>query len=101
MFAKLPTTAAFRNLLCIVCFRPLRYNRDEKSQIQALNRVQAASSYQDFLFFLHSLNACGPAELEVHLVVSNYATCKGPEVRNWLVQPLASICITPRPTRPG
>ena len=42
--------------------------------------------HQEFLSFLRSLDGCVPAELEVHLVVDNYATHKHPRVRTWLAQ---------------
>jgi len=42
--------------------------------------------HQEFLSFLRSLEACVPAELDVHLVVDNYATHKHPKVRTWLAQ---------------
>lgn len=40
--------------------------------------------HQEFLSFLRSLEACVPAQLDVHLVVDNYATHKHPKVRTWL-----------------
>jgi putative transposase len=42
--------------------------------------------HQEFLSFLRSLEACVPADLDVHLVVDNYATHKHPKVRTWLAQ---------------
>ena len=42
--------------------------------------------HQEFLAFLRSLDACVPAQLDVHLVVDNYATHKHPKVRTWLAQ---------------
>jgi putative transposase len=42
--------------------------------------------HQEFLSFLRSLDSCVPAELDVHLVVDNYATHKHPKVRTWLAQ---------------
>src|SRR5499427_3686449 len=42
--------------------------------------------HQEFLSFLRSLDACVPAQLDVHLVVDNYATHKHPKVRAWLAQ---------------
>jgi putative transposase len=42
--------------------------------------------HQEFLSFLRSLEACVPAELDVHLVVDNYATHKHPKVCTWLAQ---------------
>ena len=40
--------------------------------------------HQEFLSFLRSLDACVPAELDVHLIVDNYATHKHPKVQRWL-----------------
>jgi len=42
--------------------------------------------HQEFLSFLRSLEACVPAQLDVHLIVDNYATHKHPKVRTWLAQ---------------
>lgn len=42
--------------------------------------------HQEFLAFLRRLDACVPAELDVHLIVDNYATHKHPKVRTWLAQ---------------
>lgn len=42
--------------------------------------------HQEFLKFLAKLDAEVPAELEVHLVLDNYATHKTPAVQRWLVR---------------
>ena len=42
--------------------------------------------HQEFLSFLRSLEACVPAQLDVHLVVDNYTTHKHAKVRTWLAQ---------------
>lgn len=42
--------------------------------------------HQEFLSFLRGVEACVPAQLDVHLVVDNYATHKHPKVRTWLAQ---------------
>jgi putative transposase len=42
--------------------------------------------HQEFLSFLRSLDACVPAELDLHLVVDHYATHKHLKVRTWLAQ---------------
>ena len=42
--------------------------------------------HQEFLSFLRRLDAAIPEELEVHLIVDNYATHKHPKVRTWLAQ---------------
>ena len=42
--------------------------------------------HQEFLAFLRHLEANVPANLDVHLVVDNYATHKHPKVRAWLAR---------------
>lgn len=52
--------------------------------------------HQEFLAFLRRLDACIPQELDVHLIVDNYATHKHPKVRTWLAQrPRYHIHYTP------
>jgi transposase len=40
--------------------------------------------HQEFIKFLKLLDAQTPAELDVHLIVDNYATHKHPKVKSWL-----------------
>jgi putative transposase len=42
--------------------------------------------HQKFLSFLRHLDQSVPPELDVHLIVDNYATHKHPKVRTWLAQ---------------
>jgi len=42
--------------------------------------------HQEFLSFLRHLDESVPAELDLHLIVDNYATHKHPKVRTWLAQ---------------
>jgi transposase len=42
--------------------------------------------HQEFLRFLDEVDAHVPAELEVHLVIDNYATHKTPKVKRWFVR---------------
>jgi putative transposase len=52
--------------------------------------------HQEFLSFLRRLDACIPKELDVHLIVDNYATHKHPKVRAWLAhRPRYHIHYTP------
>src|SRR5271156_3254031 len=52
--------------------------------------------HQEFLAFLRRLDDCIPPELDVHLIVDNYATHKHPKVRTWLAQrPRYQIHYTP------
>jgi putative transposase len=47
---------------------------------------KARHRHQEFLNFLKQLDACIPENLEVHLIVDNYATHKHAKVRTWLAQ---------------
>ena len=47
---------------------------------------KARHRHQEFLTFLRDLDACVPAELDLHLIVDNYATHKHAKVRAWLAQ---------------
>ena len=52
--------------------------------------------HQEFLSFLRRLDSSIPQQLEVHLIVDNYATHKHPRVRTWLAQrPRYHIHYTP------
>lgn len=42
--------------------------------------------HQEFLAFLKHIDQAVPADLEVHLIVDNYATHKHPKVRAWLAR---------------
>ena len=41
---------------------------------------------QEYLSFLRQIEKSVPADLELHLIVDNYATHKHPKVRAWLAQ---------------
>ena len=41
---------------------------------------------QEFLRFLKLIDAAVPADLELHLVLDNYATHKAPKVKQWLIR---------------
>ena len=52
--------------------------------------------HQEFLAFLRHIEANVPAQLDIHLVVDNYATHKHPKVRAWLARrPRWHIHFTP------
>jgi transposase len=52
--------------------------------------------HQEFLSFLRRLDAAIPEELNVHLIVDNYATHKHPKVRTWLAhRPRYHVHYTP------
>jgi len=42
--------------------------------------------HQEFLAFLHHIDANVPPDLDVHLVLDNYGTHKHPTVRAWLAR---------------
>lgn len=51
---------------------------------QVLTRCKPRHRHQEFLGFLNHLDANVPPDLDIHLVVDNYATHKHFKVRQWL-----------------
>lgn len=52
--------------------------------------------HQEWLKFLKTIEAAMPADVEVHLILDNYATHKHPAVRRWLAQrPRFKLHFTP------
>jgi putative transposase len=51
---------------------------------QVLTQCKQRHRHQEFLGFLKHIDARVPADLDVHLVVDNYAAHKHPKVRVWL-----------------
>ncbi len=51
-----------------------------------LERCQARHRHQEFLQFLKQIDRETPAELDLHLIVDNYATHKHPRVSAWLAR---------------
>jgi putative transposase len=51
---------------------------------QVLAQCKARHRHQEFLAFLKRIDGAVPSDLDVHLVVDNYATHKHPKVRAWL-----------------
>ena len=63
---------------------------------QVLTQCKARHRHQEFLQFLRRIDGSIPADLDVHLVVDNYATHKHPKVRRWLAaRPRYHIHYTP------
>lgn len=63
---------------------------------QVLTQCKARHRHQEFLAFLRRIDAAVPADLEVHLVVDNYATHKHPKVRGWFAgRPRFHVHYTP------
>lgn len=51
---------------------------------QVLTQCRRRHRHQEFLSFLEHIEASVPADLDVHLVIDNYATHKHQKVRRWL-----------------
>src|ERR1019366_7605828 len=86
---------------------------DEKSQIQALERTQPMlpmgigyvegvthdyqrHGHQEYLDFLRQIEKNVPVELDVHVIVDNYATHKHPRVKRWFAaRPRFHVHFTP------
>jgi len=63
---------------------------------QVLTRCTARHRHQEFLQFLRRIEANVPADLDLHLVVDNYATHKHAKVRRWLAdRPRFHVHYTP------
>jgi len=63
---------------------------------QVLTQCKPRHRHEEFLQFLRHIDANVPADLEVHLIVDNYATHKHPKVRLWLAQrPRYHLHLTP------
>jgi putative transposase len=63
---------------------------------EVLTRCQRRHRHQEFLQFLREIEANVPHDLDVHLVIDNYATHKHPHVRRWLAaRPRYHVHYTP------
>ena len=61
-----------------------------------LSRCQRQHRHQEYIRFLNDIDAHVPKELDVHLVVDNYATHKTPRVMRWLLKrPRFHVHFTP------
>jgi len=61
-----------------------------------ITRCRRRHRHQEFLQFLRQIDSSVPAELDVHLVVDNYATHKHAKVRRWLAaRPRYHVHYTP------
>jgi hypothetical protein len=52
--------------------------------------------HQEFLRFLKLIDKAVPGDLDLHLVLDNYATHKTPAIKAWLLKHPASTCTSPR-----
>jgi putative transposase len=63
---------------------------------KVLTQCKRYHRHQEFLQFLRHIDANVPPELDIHLVVDNYATHKHPKVRRWLAaRPRYHVHYTP------
>jgi len=63
---------------------------------KVISRCQRRHRHQEFLRFLKHIEKNVPPELDLHLVIDNYATHKHPKVRTWLAQhPRYHVHFTP------
>jgi Integrase core domain. len=63
---------------------------------EVLTQCKKRHRHQEFLTFLNYLDASVPSELDVHLIIDNYATHKHARVRAWLARrPRYHIHFTP------
>lgn len=63
---------------------------------KVITQCKKRHRHQEFLQFLRHIDANVPPDLEIHLVVDNYATHKSPKVRNWLAKrPRYQVHYTP------
>jgi len=63
---------------------------------KVLAQCRPRHRHQEFLQFLRHIDANVPADLDVHLILDNYATHKHPKIRLWLAQrPRYQLHFTP------
>jgi putative transposase len=63
---------------------------------QVLTQCKQRHRHQEFLQFLRHIDAAVPADLDVHLIVDNYASHKHAKVRRWLAaRPRFHVHYTP------
>ena len=63
---------------------------------ESSTRCKPRHRHQEFLTFLRQIDGSVPHNLDVHLIVDNYATHKHPKVRAWLARrPRYHVHFTP------
>jgi putative transposase len=63
---------------------------------KVLAQCKARHRHQEFLSFLRHIDANVPPDLDIHLIIDNYATHKHPKVRAWLaLHPRYHVHYTP------
>jgi transposase len=53
---------------------------------KVIGQTQRKHRHQEFLRFLRTIDAATPPELDLHLVLDNYATHKTPAIQQWLLR---------------
>lgn len=53
---------------------------------EVITQCKARHRHQEFLAFLRHIEHAVPADLDVHLIIDNYATHKHPKVKAWLAR---------------
>jgi len=53
---------------------------------KVIGQTQRQHRHQEFLRFLKTIDKATPAELDLHLILDNYATHKTPQIHQWLVK---------------
>jgi transposase len=68
----------------------------DMAQGKIISRCMERHRHQEWLAFLKQINRETPSDLDLHLIVDNYATHKHPKVKAWLAQhPRFHIHFTP------
>jgi transposase len=53
---------------------------------KVIGQTQRKHRHQEFLRFLRTIDAATPPELDLHLILDNYATHKTPAIKQWLLR---------------
>jgi transposase len=53
---------------------------------KVIGQTQRQHRHQEFLRFLKTIDKATPSELDLHLILDNYATHKTPQIQQWLVK---------------
>ncbi|WP_213780734.1 IS630 family transposase [Caballeronia sp. dw_276] len=62
---------------------------------EVITQCKSRHRHQEFLAFLNHVDQAVPTDLEIHLVVDNYATHKHPKVKAWLAKHRYHMHFTP------
>ena len=52
---------------------------------KVIGQTQRQHRHQEFLRFLKTIDKATPSDLDLHLILDNYATHKTPQIHQWLV----------------